>query len=116
MSVERRYARPILSALHAAFSLGALGGALLSAGVVALGVDVQAHLVAGASEKEVAALIGRSRHTVHSYVKRIYRTLGIRSRSQLASSASDRKNRTIAARPAPGAARAARRSSSAVSR
>lgn len=41
------------------------------------------HLIAGRSEKEVAALLGRSRHTVHSYVKRIYRTLGVRSRPQL---------------------------------
>lgn len=41
------------------------------------------HLMQGASEKEVAAFLGRSRHTVHSYVKRIYRTLGVCSRSQL---------------------------------
>lgn len=43
------------------------------------------HLLRGASEKEVAASLGRSRHTVHSYVKRIYRTLGVRSRSELRS-------------------------------
>jgi len=49
VAVESRYDRPILSALHAAFSLGALTGAALSAGVVALEVDVRVHLaVAGA--------------------------------------------------------------------
>jgi DNA-binding CsgD family transcriptional regulator len=41
------------------------------------------YLLRGASEKEVALSLGRSRHTVHSYVKRIYRTLGVRSRSEL---------------------------------
>lgn len=41
------------------------------------------HFLRGASEKEVAAFLGRSRHTVHSYVKRIYRTLGVHSRSEL---------------------------------
>lgn len=39
--------------------------------------------VAGQTEKDVATLLGRSRHTVHAYVKRIYRTLGVRSRSEL---------------------------------
>jgi len=44
VTVERRYDRPILSAFHAAFSLGALVGAALSAGVIALDVDVRVHL------------------------------------------------------------------------
>ncbi len=43
------------------------------------------HLLAGASEKEVAARIGRSRHTVHSYVKKIYRQFGVTSRAELLS-------------------------------
>jgi DNA-binding CsgD family transcriptional regulator len=43
------------------------------------------HLLAGASEKEVAFSIGLSRHTVHAYVKRLYRTLGVNSRGELLS-------------------------------
>jgi Na+/melibiose symporter-like transporter len=45
VAVERRYDRPILSSFHAAFSLGALAGAAISAVVAGLGVDVRAHLV-----------------------------------------------------------------------
>lgn len=41
------------------------------------------HLCSGASEKEIAARIGRSHHTVHSYVKTIYRQLGVTSRAEL---------------------------------
>jgi DNA-binding CsgD family transcriptional regulator len=41
------------------------------------------HLCSGASEKEIANRIGRSRHTVHSYVKTIYRQLGVTSRAEL---------------------------------
>jgi DNA-binding CsgD family transcriptional regulator len=40
-------------------------------------------LLKGRSEKEVAAELGRSVHTVHSYVKRIYRRLGVTSRAEL---------------------------------
>lgn len=40
-------------------------------------------LVAGASEKEIAAQLGISRHTVHDYAKRIYRAFGVRSRGEL---------------------------------
>lgn len=43
------------------------------------------HLLAGASEKQVAKRLGRSPHTVHSYVKRIYRQLGVTSRAELLS-------------------------------
>jgi MFS family permease len=46
VAVERHYPRPILSAFHAAFSLGALVGAAASAGIVALDVDVRVHLAA----------------------------------------------------------------------
>lgn len=41
------------------------------------------HLLAGESEKQIAARIGRSPHTVHTHVKRIYRRLGVSSRAEL---------------------------------
>lgn len=37
----------------------------------------------GASEKEVAAALEVSTHTVHDYVKALYRTYGVRSRGEL---------------------------------
>jgi DNA-binding CsgD family transcriptional regulator len=40
-------------------------------------------LLLGQSEKQVAYQLGRSRHTVHSYVKRLYRRLGVSSRAEL---------------------------------
>ncbi|MDB5324606.1 MAG: response regulator [Phycisphaerales bacterium] len=44
---------------------------------------VLAQLLTGASEKEVAKQIGISRHTVHAYVKAIYKRFDVTSRSQL---------------------------------
>jgi DNA-binding CsgD family transcriptional regulator len=41
------------------------------------------HLLDGASEKQIAARIGRSPHTVHTRVKRIYRRFGVTSRPEL---------------------------------
>jgi len=41
------------------------------------------HLLSGASEKEVAATLGLSRHTAHQYVKEIYRAVNVRSRAEL---------------------------------
>jgi DNA-binding CsgD family transcriptional regulator len=41
------------------------------------------HLLAGASEKQIAAKLSRSQHTVHSYVKAIYRNFGVSSRGEL---------------------------------
>jgi DNA-binding CsgD family transcriptional regulator len=52
----------------------------------ALAPRVQATLVRllrGESEKAVAAALGISVHTVHSYVKRIYRAYGVQSRAEL---------------------------------
>ena len=49
--VERRLGRSIMPRFHAGFSVGAVSGALLGAGMVALGVSVTAHLLL------VAALI-----------------------------------------------------------
>ena len=43
------------------------------------------HLLDGQSEKEVAKLMGLSRHTVHVYVKHLYRHFGVRTRAELQS-------------------------------
>jgi pSer/pThr/pTyr-binding forkhead associated (FHA) protein len=40
-------------------------------------------LVQGVSEKEAAAALNLSYHTVHAHVKQIYRQLGVRSRGEL---------------------------------
>lgn len=40
-------------------------------------------LLIGWSEKQIAAHLGRSRHTVHHHVKQIYRALGVTSRPEL---------------------------------
>ena len=45
VAVERRLPRPILSGLHAAFSLGMLGGALTAGAAAAAGASPQTHLV-----------------------------------------------------------------------
>jgi DNA-binding CsgD family transcriptional regulator len=41
------------------------------------------HLLRGQGEKQVAAALGLSRHTVHEYVKVLYRKLGVSSRGEL---------------------------------
>src|SRR5688572_18495875 len=41
------------------------------------------HLLAGESEKEIARKLALSPHTVHEYVKEIYRRLGVGSRAEL---------------------------------
>ena len=57
--------------------------------------QVLALLLAGASEKEVAAALVLSTHTVHDYVKQLHRAFGVRSRSELlARSARPRRLRT----------------------
>jgi MFS family permease len=55
LTVERRLGRPILSTLHAAFSFGALAGAVVGALVAAAGVGVTAHLAGMALLGAVAA-------------------------------------------------------------
>ena len=40
-------------------------------------------LLAGDSEKEIAFRFGRSRHTVHVYVKKLYQRFGVSSRGEL---------------------------------
>ena len=41
------------------------------------------HFVEGDSEKQVAAKLGLSKHTVHEYAKILYRQLGVSSRGEL---------------------------------
>jgi DNA-binding CsgD family transcriptional regulator len=41
------------------------------------------HLLAGTSEKELATQLGLSRHTVHAYIREIYKTSGVSSRAEL---------------------------------
>ena len=43
------------------------------------------HLLEGDGEKQVAAKLNLSRHTVHEYVKMLYHQLGVSSRSELLS-------------------------------
>jgi DNA-binding CsgD family transcriptional regulator len=45
--------------------------------------QVLRQLVQGASEKEAAASLSVSYHTIHAHVKQIYRLLGVRSRAEL---------------------------------
>lgn len=60
LTVEGRLGRPILSGLHAAFSLGALGGAAASAAVAGAGVGVVPHLSAVAG-LGIALVLGAGR-------------------------------------------------------
>ena len=48
--------------------------------------DTLEALLTGASEKQIALALGISCHTVHQYVKRIYRAFGVRSRAELMAS------------------------------
>ncbi len=41
------------------------------------------HLLEGNSEKQIAARLGISRHTVHVYVKALYKRFGVYSRGEL---------------------------------
>ena len=47
--------------------------------------DVLHALLGGLSEKEIAAGRRLSRHTIHEYVKAVYRHFGVSSRAQLLS-------------------------------
>ena len=49
-------------------------------------------LLAGDSEKEIAARLGLSPHTVHVYVKTLYRRFGVCSRGELFARFIDRQN------------------------
>jgi MFS family permease len=54
--VERRLGSPIMPRFHAGFSVGTVAGALIGAGMVALGVSITAHLLAVAALVAVARL------------------------------------------------------------
>lgn len=41
------------------------------------------HLMEGRSETEIAAILGKSRHTVHTHVKAMYERMGVHSREEL---------------------------------
>jgi DNA-binding CsgD family transcriptional regulator len=41
------------------------------------------HLCNGLSEKEIAAAMQLSQHTIHEYIKELYRRIGVRGRSEL---------------------------------
>jgi DNA-binding CsgD family transcriptional regulator len=45
--------------------------------------EIAALLLASHSDLEVASMLGISSHTVHSHLERLYRKLGVRSRSEL---------------------------------
>jgi len=45
--------------------------------------DTLQHLLAGDSEKEVAAKLGLSQHTIHIHVKNLYKRLAVCSRAEL---------------------------------
>jgi DNA-binding NarL/FixJ family response regulator len=40
-------------------------------------------LLRGSDEKRIAWDLGRSRHTVHNHVRRLYRCMGVKSRAEL---------------------------------
>jgi DNA-binding CsgD family transcriptional regulator len=40
-------------------------------------------LLTGKSEKEIAAALELSKHTVHEYIKMLYREIGVNSRAEL---------------------------------
>ena len=65
-AVERGLGRSIMSRFHAGWSLGTVGGALVGAAMVALGVCVTAHLIGAAIAVALAVPIGdpvvRRRH------------------------------------------------------
>jgi DNA-binding CsgD family transcriptional regulator len=48
-------------------------------------IGVVSHLQEGRSEKEIAARLGLSPHTVHNHIREIYRVLGVHKQSELVS-------------------------------
>jgi predicted MFS family arabinose efflux permease len=56
-AVERRGGRAIMSRFHAGYSIGTVGGALLGAGLIAIGVPVTAQLTIVAVSVAVALLV-----------------------------------------------------------
>ena len=80
-----RLLRELLATLEAC---GRVGGTLdrlhqTTAGLSPRQKETLAHMKGGLSEKEIARRLARSKHTVHCYVKEIYRRFHVRSRSEL---------------------------------
>jgi DNA-binding CsgD family transcriptional regulator len=74
---------PVLTLAYAARMGSGVEPAVAAAPLPPRAREVLRHLLAGRSEKEVAYDMTLSRHTVHQYVKRIYRAHGVRSRGEL---------------------------------
>jgi len=71
--------------------------------------SVVTELLGGSAEKQVALKLGLSRHTVHEYVKAIYRELGVNSRGELmAMFVANRAAAADAPQPAKPSAQASR--------
>jgi DNA-binding CsgD family transcriptional regulator len=91
----------LLRALHGRGPLWGGPGTNYGNGAAALPRRLQqvfAELTAGQSEKEIALAIGLSHHTVHVYVKRLYRHFGVTSRGALMSMCIDPQRVTTAFR------------------
>jgi len=58
VAVETQYRRPILSTFHAAFSFGALGGAVIGGWAAELGIDLVPHMVAVGAILLVVSAVG----------------------------------------------------------
>lgn len=58
VAVERREGRPLMSGMHGAWSVGALGGALTGSWAAHLGVPVSGHLGVAGAVLALAALLG----------------------------------------------------------
>ena len=92
---ERAFLRLFLHEVHA------LAGSALTfdeagpfAGLTPRAREVLNALLEGDAEKQIAARFGVSRHTVHDYVKALYRRFGVNSRGELlAALATDRTGR-----------------------
>lgn len=81
--VARAFGEGCASAYARFFALLAEHRADLMSSLSTLQRFIAPLLIEGRSESEVAEQLGRSRHTVHDHVKRIYRAWGVRSRMQM---------------------------------
>jgi DNA-binding CsgD family transcriptional regulator len=52
-------------------------------GLTAAQLEIAAHIVEGRSEAEIAGLLGKSPHTIHTHLKTIFRRLEVHSRPEL---------------------------------
>jgi DNA-binding CsgD family transcriptional regulator len=73
----------------------------LAGGLTRREQDTLSLLLTDASEKEMAARLGISPHTVHDYVKRLYRKLGVTSRAALMAASAQSRWGTLEGSPMP---------------